>query len=437
MPTPAWQQRRTWHFRLILIFLVAFTISLPMVWISLVKVLLFVSSLVYLLSARRQNDVDTTFGRLWTGPIVLVILMAFGLSLLWTQADLEPALMGFIKHGKLLEILLLVSLIRTAHEARSGIIAFAAGQGFLLLSSWLLAAGIPVPWVSASGYDVRNVVFSSYLDQSVMFATTAAIFWHLRADKLWPPWLGVVSTAAAMINVVLVLEARTGYAVALVVIALAVMWAMPRRIRFVALISTPIVILLALYLGSTQIHDRLSKVVQESESYATRGAIQTNPGAGDNSSVIRLNAWRRSVQAIEEDLWRGHGVGSWTITVQRIAGPSGALLFGEGKTGNPHQEYLLWGVELGVAGTLLLLLLILCLVRDARQFEPRIARATLSVVAAMAVTCLFNSALYDSLIGDYFCVALGLLTALGLRTQAHRSDRTAPAQHFVPLKVMT
>ena len=125
------------------------------------------------------------------------------------------------------------------------------------------------------------------------------------------------------------------------------------------------------------------------------------------------------------------------MAVERLEGLSGAMILGPVKIRNPHQEYLLWGVELGAGGTLLLLLLILCLVRDARQFDPPIARATLSVVAAMAVACLFNSALYDGLIGDFFCVTLGLLMALGLRTSSSRSDKAAPAPELVQLKVVT
>lgn len=35
----------------------------------------------------------------------------------------------------------------------------------------------------------------------------------------------------------------------------------------------------------------------------------------------------------------------------------------------------------------------------------------------MAVACLFNSTLYDDLMGDFFCVSLGLLMAYGVRNK--------------------
>jgi O-antigen ligase len=122
------------------------------------------------------------------------------------------------------------------------------------------------------------------------------------------------------------------------------------------------------------------------------------------------------VQAIWLAPVTGHGVGSWTVTIKRLEGPSADKVFGTNDASNPHQEYLLWGVELGLAGILLLLGVMGAALRDAQCFSRPIKRATVSLLAALAVACLFNSALYDALVGDYFCVALGLLMALGLRT---------------------
>ena len=111
----------------------------------------------------------------------------------------------------------------------------------------------------------------------------------------------------------------------------------------------------------------------------------------------------------------GHGVGSWTDTAKRLEGSSATKVFGSGNASNPHQEYLLWGVELGMPGVLLLLAFMICVFQDARGFVPPVARGALSVLTAMAIACLFNSSLYDGLIGDFFVVTLGLLLALGLR----------------------
>jgi hypothetical protein len=57
--------------------------------------------------------------------------------------------------------------------------------------------------------------------------------------------------------------------------------------------------------------------------------------------------------------------------------------------------------------------------KDALRFSRPVKRATLSVLVATAIACLFNSALYDDLMGDYLCVTLGLLMALGTRSMSN------------------
>lgn len=404
-------------FRLLLVCLAGLSVGLPMAWISIAKVLLFILGLLYLINKHFRQQRDPVFEGLWTPPAILAVLILFSLSAVWSDAGVNMAMLAFVKHSKLLGILLLISLIRNAQEARIAISAFVAGQTFLLLGSWLLAAGVPVPWVTATGRASDYVVFSSYLDQSIIFATSAAVFWHLRSDKLWPPWLGAVLATAALTNVFLLLIGRTGYAVAIVLISLAVMWAMPQRFRLATLLATPVIVLLALYLGSTRVQEGLSKMLHETQSYAIEGKDESPSGWDSNSLGWRLNAWHRSAQAIQQKPWSGHGVGSWTMTVKQLEGHFGTITFGANQINNPHQEFLLWGVELGVGGITLLLLLMLCIWRDAKRFNTSCGRSTLSVLAAMFIACLSNSALYDSLIGDYFCITLGLIMALGIRTQ--------------------
>lgn len=379
-----------------------------MAWVSVSKVLLFFSGLAYLVHGYFTKRDDTDFYAVWTPKLILLILLAFSASLLWTEADMSIAAMALLKHSKLISLVFLVLIIRTAHEARIGLLAFATGQIFLLLSSWLLAVGVPIAWTTnPTG---KYVVFSTYLDQSIIFATMAGVFWHLRADALWSRWLAVLVALAALVNVFLLLEGRTGYAVALTVLTLATMWMMPKRLRLVALVVTPIIVLLALFMGSAQVKERVSKIVEESQNYASQVDSASSSG-------WRLNAWHRSLQALQASPILGHGVGSWAVTVKQLQGNNAEQVFGSGQASNPHQEYLLWGVELGVSGIVLLLTLLLSMIRDTRQFNSSVQRAILSTLAAMAVACLFNSTLYDDLMGDYFCVVLGLLLALGLKTR--------------------
>lgn len=421
-----------WSARLCLVCLVALSVSLPMAWISLAKVLLFVAGLGYLGASWLHQRHDAPLNQLWTPRAVLALVVLSALSLAWTEVELPIALASLLKHAKLLGIVLLIGLIRTEREARLAVLVFAAGQIFVLLSSWLLYAGIPLPWVlheqgAQATQNTLYVVFSgSYLDQSIMFGAVAAVFWHLRAEKLWPRSMGAGMALLALANVFLVLKGRSGYAIALTSLALAAMWAMPRRWQLLTLILTPVLVLSGLSLGSAQVQERVLKIWHESKNYAqATQQDQQDQQETQSSSGWRLNAWRRSLQAIQEQPWHGHGVGSWTPAVKRLEGSAAERIFGAGNNSNPHQEYLLWGVELGIGGILLLCALLACVVRDARRFSTACKRATCSVAAATAMACLFNSALYDDLMGDYLCVSLGLLLALGLRQSQQNIDNIA------------
>ena len=400
--------REGWSPHLVVACVVAFSVSLPMAPISIAKVLLFVFALGYLSLALGRRQAQRSFAGLWTAPVILIICAAFSLSLLWTSASLADALIILVKHLKLLEILLLAVLIRTARDARIAITAFALGQVVFILTAWLLVVGVALPWAKMG--QNPYAVFSSYLDQSIIFASSAAVIWHLRAELRWPRWLAGVIAAASLTITLLFLEGRTGYVVALSMIALMLLWTVPKRWRLAALLVVPAALLAGLFLSSATFSGRIAKILDEGQAYAANPVANTSTG-------WRLNTWHRSLQAINERPFSGHGVGSFTPTIKRLEGATADKNFGTGNNSNPHQEFLLWGVELGVLGPILLIGLIVSIYRDTRNFAAPVARATLSVLLAMSIACLLNSALYDAMIGDFFVVTLGLLMGMGIRTR--------------------
>lgn len=403
--------------RLFVICLVAVSVSLPMAWISLGKLLLFVTCLIFLCLVLLRGTRDTAIRKLWTTPAVLLILLAFALSLIWTVAPTDIALLAYTKHSKLLEIAMLLVLIRNGREARIAMLAFFASQAFFILSSWAMATGFRVPWATSSlTPQTAYVVYSTYLDQTLIFSAAAAVFWHLRQDWGSAAWLAVALAIAAIANNLFLQEGKTGYIATLMILTLIIMWEIPKKWRMLVFVLAPAAIGMAMYEGSAKFQAKVAQIMNESQSYSAEGN-------NASSSGFRLHAWRRSLEAIAEEPLTGHGVGSWTQSVKRIEGANANKVFGNGDSSNPHQQFLLWGVELGVAGSLLFIVLLAALMRDAMRFEGPVQRATLSVVAVMVVACLFNSSLYDALIGDFFCVTLGLLLALGVRGDTVSASR--------------
>lgn len=391
--------------RLAVVCLMAAAVGLPVAIISISKAVLLLSALGCFFWLLRCLAARAPLRHMATPLAITIALAALAVSAIWSPVPAAQAWGAWAKHAKLLMIPLMLLLIRSEQEARIALLAFVAAQAALLLGSWMLWLGVPVPWATSNRALQDYAVFSSRLDQPIMASVTAALCWQLQrfAPHRWGRVAALLFMVLALANVFFVMNGRTGHLVAIALISLAAMWALPGRYRWMA-ITVPFLILLALALGSARVHDRMLSTVQELDSY-------TKIGSTDSSSGERLNYWRRSLESIAQHPVAGSGVGSWNAEYQRMdqgRGPVNAQ-----NVRNPHQEFLLWGVEAGVIGMALLCNLLVAIWRDTRSMPIPTARAAQSVLAALIISCLLNSSLFDATIGDFFCVALALTLALG------------------------
>jgi O-antigen ligase len=286
--------------------------------------------------------------------------------------------------------------------------AFALSQLLVVASSWLLFADLPVAWASSRTTLSHYTVFSGYLDQGIMSAVFAAVCWHLRrlVPGRYGPQIAIAVAVAALANVFFVMVGRSGQLVGVALLSLAIMWQLPKRYRMVVA-ALPFLLVILLFFSSPTVRDRLTQVKTEVQAYSQKQDTTTSSG-------VRLDFWRTAVQVIAQRPVAGAGIGSWSTEYDRLEREKNPRHENINPGSNPHQEYLLWGMQLGIPGLLLIAAFMLSVLRDTMKMETSHARATQSALLALAVACLFNSTLYDGLIGDFFCVLIGLLLALGL-----------------------
>lgn len=409
--------KKTINFRLALVCLAAASVGLSMAIISIAKLLLLVFAAVTLLLSQRAPVVRKSLTVSWTPYAVLLIFAAFAISLFWTAAPQTDALGSLAKYGKLVMVLVILALIHDREEALYALSAFVLAQVFLLTSSWLLFAQLPVPWATSNMALTQNAVFSSYLDQGIISAVFAAICWHFRelAPGRFGRLIAIFLALMALLNVVFVLMGRSGHVVAIALTSLAIMWELPRRYRPLVVLL-PFLLALGLFFSSSKVRERLTLATTEVQSFSSQDIAPTS------SSGVRLDFWLSATQIMAQHPLMGTGVGSWSTEYNRLQHTKNPAHVDIDGNGNPHQEYLLWGVQLGIPGVLLLLAFMLSVLRDSMKMEQACARATQSTLAALAVTCLFNASIYDAQIGDFFCVLLGLLLALGLSESSHQAS---------------
>ena len=378
-----------------------------MVVISISKLLLVILGATVVLFARRVPTSDQLLKGMSTPIAVMIGLAAFAISLLWTVAPQDDALGSLVKYGKLLMVVLLLISIRDRREAIYALGSFAVAQTFLLASSWMLFARLPVPWATSRMALTEYAVFSSYLDQGIMSAVFAAICWHLRehAPGRFGRKLAIFMAFAALANVFFVLMGRSAHVISIALISIAIMWELPKKYRAVVVLL-PFLLAVGLFFSSSKVRDRLILVETEVSAYSAQQKANTSSG-------IRLDLWNTAIQAIGEYPMAGSGIGSWSTQFNRLQREKNPAHIDIAGNGNPHQEFLLWGVQLGIPGILLFIALLFSMWRDTLKMARPYARATQSTLLALAVACLFNSSLYDAQIGDFFCVLIGLLLALG------------------------
>ena len=257
-----------------------------------------------------------------------------------------------------------------------------------------------------------------------MSAVFAGLAWHLRAlvPGKYGSHFAVAICLLALGNVFFLLQGRSAHAVAILLITLAIAWQMPRKYRFMVIVL-PFLLVLVLYMSSMKVQSRLDSLIKEVQTFSFKQGADVN---SNSSSGIRLHFWNRALQSISENPVLGSGAGSWSNEFNRLERIQNPAHKDIKPLGNPHQEYLLWGVQLGVPGILLLFGLMISILKDTLSMDEQLARATQSALLALAVACLFNSSIYDAQIGDYFCVVLGLLLTLGL----HPANSTQTTGHL-------
>lgn len=341
--------------------------------------------------------------------VIAGALVWFALSVLWTEASPDDAFAAYLKHARFVWLFVVLYLIRTTERAWRVLLWLCVGQLLLLMASWLIWLGIPIPFTKAAYAPELGVVSGSTLEQPIIFTLLCALLWHLRErfetsfGVRLGRWIVGIGLTLASANILFVMTGRTGYLVLFVFFSLSLLMELPKRWRLGAIIL-PLVLIPVLFHVSPRFYERVQQVRDDITQFQ-QGVIHTSQG-------LRLDFWRTSLRGAVEKPFIGHGVGSFSKVYASHGG------FVKTPVKNPHQQYLLWLVEGGAIALTLLLCFFVALVWDAKKL-PRGAELTLiSVTVIAAITCLANSPFFDAGIGHFFLLMIAGL--LGVRIETRR-----------------
>ena len=394
-----WQHR--WQsFAVFSVSFLAVSVSLGVAMVSIAKLLLLIAVAGQLFFDVKHRSFPSF--RLWPQMTwwILLAMAWMSLSFLWTEASTPDALAGWGRHSRILWFLAVIYLLRSPEQSLLTLKWFVAGMLVMMLSSWALVAGLPVPWATAKELSALGIVHGSTLEQPVLLTLLGVVLWFMREH--WPTgrwrWAPIGILLLTVFNVFFVMTGRTGFVVMLVFISMAVWWQLPRRLRWLVL-GLPFVLSALMMVLSPRFEARTTKVFHEVLSYQ-QGSIET-------SQAQRLDYWHRSLLAIQEKPLIGHGVGSWRMNYHRLGGMQADA------PSNPHQQYLLWLVEAGALGGLLFLTLLFSQYKDAQALPPNYRQALWTITTIAAVMGLMNCPYFGAGMGE--CLVYLAASLLSLR----------------------
>ncbi|WP_297572729.1 O-antigen ligase family protein [uncultured Deefgea sp.] len=325
----------------------------------------------------------------------LLLWLALALGAVFSPAP--EAWAYFAKYKKLLFIPLLALFFLKGPEKtmQYAIAGFLLGNlGILLLSTLLWSTG-QLTWFGVT-FVAASAISKNAIAQTFLMAFAGAVWFVIGIRyRQWPVFL---LAAASFAGVYLMSPQRTGHLAGLVLLMTLGWMYLQHRCRywFVAAMGLAI---LAIALTNNPVQRRAQLGV--TEVIACQAALNTpqQDQACFTSMGIRSIFYLTALKQIAEYPVLGKGTGAIKTQIGPIV------------MSNPHNEYLLQGMQLGLLGIALYLALLASALKMALGLPRVWAAVAVGVTLSYAVCSLFNSLLMDISEGNTFSVFFALLLA--------------------------
>ena len=314
--------------------------------------------------------------------LAIALFLLFVAGLFYSPVPITDALACLKKYRELLFFAMVVSFLTDNENAvKLAEDSFVLGCIVLLLISY----GIYFSIIPSDRYG-HSVVY--HITHSFVMAILA--FWCLQRafESRQYAYMWITLFVVTTINVFYIAPGRTGMLVYVALILLSLFQHLSFRKSVAATLLVSLVIGIA-FTTSDNFSTRVREAVEEMQDYHAESS-RTSLG-------MRFDWWHNSLTLIKQKPFFGHGTGSFKAAQAEVIKDSETQ-----PTDNPHNEYLMIGVQTGLLGlTLWIALLVSQFCASFRLQRPKIFLLQ-GVIVAMTVGCLMNSFLFDSHQGHFY-----------------------------------
>lgn len=373
-----------------------------------------IAATLFVVCALLSPEVWRNWRLLFTDRVSLAALLLAAvmmLSLAWTTAERMYAFDFLMKYRKLIYLPLLILVF---HDCRATAWTTVAKWGLfgtltllLLLScsNWFSWTSIGV-WHSDSDPIRKAWVFKDHISAGIM---TALLFYlslnfathaRIRAAKVALYAVAIL----AIVNVMLMLQGRTGQIIAILfVLVYVVMYfrSMSDGKSWVRWLCGIALVAAAGGLVYAALHSQGSRLAETHEEISAYETADKGTSMG-----IRIVYYRRSLELMAERPIIGHGVGSVQEEFEAFARNNTGADAATG--GNPHNEFLLMGDQLGILGVALFVYFLVQIACSAFELYEPARTIVLAYLFAFVIGCFVNSLLLNFTEGNLFIFLVGI-----------------------------
>jgi O-antigen ligase len=340
----------------------------------------------------------------WANPVYRAALLLFVLLLagtLYGNPAPGDAKLYLLKYLDLALIPVLGWAFISTTSREQGLRALACGLGLVLLISCTIKTGLIPPNAWLNGTPESPVVFKLSLTHNILMAFSGFLFaWlccsarTLAAKISW----GCMSLLA-VVNIMLMVKGATGYIV-LIGLSLLFGWQKSGFRGFAIAMGSLLCVVTLLSLIPGPFQTRVQLIMQELHSEHADRPASTSTG-------YRLEFYRNTLTLIQKQPVLGYGTGGFPAAYAELVKGTGQTL-----SRNPHNEYMLVTIHIGLFGLAALLWLLWQQWRFAPLLPTPLERGLAQgLVVMMGIVCMLNSPLLDHTEGLLYAWLTALLYA--------------------------
>ena len=316
------------------------------------------------------------------GTVGLVLMVCAGSF--HSTAEPEDILFQIHKYAKLLFMLPAITLLQEDEWRKRALLAFSIAM-LITLALSLISVVWPLSFVrgTASGPSDNHFVFRDHIAQNLMMSFFALILavkgrFALTSSKKILYW---VLAFLSLIDILFFVAGRTGYVSLLFNTLVFLFFLGSTKQRGIALIVCAVIGVLTIQF-STTFKSRIDMAITEYK----------NQDKKDLSSVgQRIEFIKKGIFLIEERPVFGFGTGAYKKEFCRVAETKEWCLAGGF---HPHNQFLAFGVQLGMFGIVGYLLFMAAAVKRAYQTNTEQKMLAVGLVATLMADSLFHAPLF-------------------------------------------